>query len=311
MSTPSPVPTTPTVPGPKKKGEVICWDPPHDVKRADFLEAVTARSKEVARDYTAFVPKVGTLTAFNRAAAKGTWPFQKADRGSIPGGYESRYLFFEALPDADKDVVRRKVWKLGIEETTGKVVVRAVHPKDPKDPADVAKYEDLAKAEAARLEGATKLAQEVLTQGDVNKFCYHVLRTEGGCFPLKDRASFFFVPDEDRPAADFIERLMEDVKGSATRLDVPETTGGARLAKQAVEAGMSMLLHELRRAVEQVTEHTRADTMEAQLDQVGAAKIRIEALHDFMGASRENLLAEAGKLEQALKERLNAALKRA
>ena len=149
-------------------------------------------------------------------------------------------------------------------------------------------------------------AQMHRTTSDVTRLVQTMFITCADLYSINPRKGVaYFVPEAHRHFSSQVQTFLEHLGGRLLRFPVPRgTEQGNRSVKEAVENGLSELLHQLEDAADDWEDTTRQSTMEKAVKNWQGLKHKALAYSEYLGDRQERLLSELDRIKEKLAERI-------
>lgn len=265
-------------PGPKLLGEVITWSCSEQTRyalltaalRAAELDEAVARELAPRHAFTRACSKLSEERIIRQVAEdKDTITFQFTKESKV--GDEYQYAL-EA--------------KLVLDKTLGKVTC---------DNAELAAH--------AQSELDDRITAR--TAGDVTTVIQRLFDRHADLFKIRDQGGCYFVPEKHAGFVAKIEKFVTTLNGNVRRFPIPAgTPQGDRSVKESVADGLTAIISDHRKAVEEFGEDTLDRTFERAAEKIRQTKFKVEAYAAYLGAEKDRLEAELVESAELLKKRI-------
>lgn len=231
---------------------------------------------------------------------------------------QANTAFSRACKDLKKDRVIDKIKK----RKGGVVTFQFTHKKVENDRLEHS-YEaqmeldtdsgDLSCAEKPELaEEARKLfafAMQTRNASDITRMVQKLFEQNADLYPINPRKGVaYFVPDQHSVFTEKVEKFLTSLGGRLSRFPVPKgTAAGNASVRDAVQAGLSVLLDELQSAVEGFGEDTRQTTMENAQKKWDVINHKINVYAEYLESEQQGLQDRLKQAREQLVKKISEA----
>lgn len=149
-------------------------------------------------------------------------------------------------------------------------------------------------------------AMQTRNAQDVSRMVQRLFQDHADLYPINPRKGVaYFIPEQHREFSAKVDAFLKYIGGTLSRFPVPKgTPEGNANVRDAVSAGLSVLVDELNQTVEQWDETTRNSTMDKALERWKVINHKVEAYAEYLESKQGNLMEQLEQAKERLRQRV-------